>query len=88
MYRARAVVAGSSNCIGIAQRGMLFLERGIVMSSTLRPTTEHSLTSVWSSRRWYGAGTAITAEELKERILNVLKLFDKVNAEKVILNNK
>lgn len=33
--------------------------------------------------RWYGAATQLSYDEVRERVLNVVKAFDKVDAEKV-----
>ena len=35
-------------------------------------------------RRWYGSGASLTEQNLIERTINVVKLFDKVNPDKVI----
>lgn len=38
-------------------------------------------------RRWYGSGASLTEQNLIDRTISVVKLFDKVNPDKVLKLN-
>lgn len=88
----RATALGLARALRVLTRPQLRSIRPLVAtkrtysSSTFRNTTVNQIgatTTNWSLHFTRGFAAGITETDLKDRVLQVLKLFDKVNPEKV-----
>ena len=84
----RVAVLGVSRALRVLSRSQLTATRPLVAPRRTYLTSSKQISAIPSflaCTRSYGAAAAITETDLKDRVLNVLKLFDKVNPEMVRL---
>lgn len=86
----RVAALGVSRALRVLSRSQLTATRLLVAPRRTYLTSNKSVSQISAKfpgflacTRGYGAAAAITESDLKDRVLNVLKLFDKVNPEMV-----